>query len=41
LKTSILPKAGTIWPGLRFGGSGHGSTLQQAGDQCRLAATYK
>jgi hypothetical protein len=31
--TSFLPKAGAIWPGLRFRGNGHGSTLQEADDQ--------
>ena len=36
MMTSFLPKAGTIWPGLRFRGNGHGSTLQEAGDQCLI-----
>ena len=36
LMTSFLPKAGAIWPNLRFRGNGHGSTLQEGDDQCLI-----
>ena len=33
---SPCPKVGSYRPGLRFRGNGHGSTLEEAGDQCAI-----